>query len=103
MISGPRAGLAFFAVAQDVSEGGMCLESDGPIPENCLVQIEANSIHDVITAEIRYVRQRQTHWLLGIQFQNFRWDHDPLWPDGQFAIPWPAENEENEIPVCCHL
>jgi len=68
---GAVAGAAFVAIANDISEGGMCLQMDGPLPECRLVKITARQ-QSPIEAHIRYISRREESWFIGVKFSGYR-------------------------------
>jgi len=95
---GSGAGAAFVAIANDISEGGMCLQMDGPLPECHMVKITAKR-QSPIEARVRYISRREESWFIGVEFSGYRWNNTRRWPEHRIDTTQLVQNASKDIPA----
>ena len=61
-----------WAILEDISPSGACLESEQPIPPDTVVSLQFTN--EGCQARIKYCKFDRTSYLLGVQFeQGYRW------------------------------
>jgi hypothetical protein len=69
-----------WAILEDISASGACLEIEEPVPPDTIVKIEFPN--DRCTARVKYCKFVKINYLLGIQFQQgYRWSRRKFKPD----------------------
>lgn len=57
-----------WAILEDISPSGACLEVDEPIPEGAIVELEFGE--ERCRAIVRYCKYDNIHYLLGVEFER---------------------------------
>ncbi len=69
-----------WAILEDISPSGACLESEQPIPPDTVVSLEFTG--DRCQARIKYCKFDRINYLLGVRFeQGYRWSRRKFKPD----------------------
>jgi len=69
-----------WAILEDISASGACLESEQPIPEDTIVSLQFKG--DQCQARIKYCNLDRTNYLIGVRFeQGYRWSRRKFKPD----------------------
>ncbi len=69
-----------WAILEDISPSGACLEIEEPIPPETIVSLQFKS--DRCTARIKYCKLDKVNYLLGVQFeQGYRWSRRKFKPE----------------------
>jgi hypothetical protein len=78
----PESGPTYceWAILEDISSSGACLEVEAPVPPNTLVSLQFPT--DTCQARVIYCRFDKVKYLLGVQFeQGYRWSRRRYKPD----------------------
>jgi hypothetical protein len=68
-----------WAILEDISASGACLEIEEPIPPDTIVSLQFPT--DSCRARIKYCRFDKVKYLLGVQFeQGYRWSRSKFKP-----------------------
>lgn len=68
-----------WAILEDISPSGACLEIDEPISVDTLVSLEFTE--DRCQARVKYCNYDKVNYLLGVQFENgYRWSRRKFKP-----------------------
>ncbi len=69
-----------WAILEDISASGACLESEQPISPDTVVSLEFTGDH--CQARVKYCKCERTNYMLGVQFENgYRWSRRKFKPD----------------------
>jgi hypothetical protein len=69
-----------WAILEDISSSGACLEFEEPISPNTLLTLQFKT--DRCQARIKYCKFEKTNYLLGVQFeQGYRWSRRKFKPE----------------------
>lgn len=69
-----------WAILEDISPSGACLEIEEPIPPETIVSLQFKS--DCCQARIKYCKFDKVNYLLGVQFeQGYRWSRRRFKPE----------------------
>jgi hypothetical protein len=69
-----------WAILEDISSSGACLEFEEPIAPNTLLTLHFKT--DRCQARIKYCKFEKTNYLLGVQFeQGYRWSRRKFKPE----------------------
>ena len=69
-----------WAVLEDISPSGACLEVEDPIPPDTVVTLEFTN--DRCQARVKYCKFSKINYLLGVQFEHgYRWSRRKFKPD----------------------
>jgi hypothetical protein len=69
-----------WAILEDISPSGACLEIEEPIPPDTIVTLHFTN--DRCQARIKYCKSANINYLLGVQFeQGYRWSRRKYKPD----------------------
>ena len=69
-----------WAILEDISSSGACLEFEEPISLDTIVSLQFKS--DRCQARIKYCKFEKTNYLLGVQFeQGYRWSRRKFKPE----------------------
>jgi hypothetical protein len=61
-----------WAILEDISPSGACLEIEEPIPPDTIVSLQFET--DSCQARVKYCRKDKVKYLLGVEFeQGYRW------------------------------
>jgi len=70
-----------WAILEDISSSGACLQSEIPIPPETLVSLEFPGKHQC-EARVRYCKYDRTNFLLGGEFEKgYRWSRRKFKPE----------------------
>jgi hypothetical protein len=69
-----------WAILEDISASGACLEIEEPIPPDTIVTLQFPN--DRCQATVKYCKFAKINYLLGVQFeQGYRWSRRKFKPD----------------------
>jgi len=69
-----------WAILEDISPSGACLEIDEPIPPDTVVSLQFKN--DRCQARIKYCKRDKENYLLGVEFeQGYRWSRRRFKPE----------------------
>lgn len=69
-----------WAILEDISASGACLEIEEPIPPNSIVSLQFAT--DQCQARVKYCKPDKTKYLLGVQFEEgYRWSRRKFKPE----------------------
>jgi hypothetical protein len=86
-----------WAILEDISPSGVCLEIDQPIAPDTLVSLKFATDH--CQARVKYCKFDQINYLVGLQFeQGYRWSRRKFKPDHlvQFRLRRVAKKASGE-------
>jgi hypothetical protein len=70
-----------WAILEDISPSGACLQSEVPVPPETLVSLEFPGNHRC-EALVRYCKSERNNFLLGVHFERgFRWSRSKFKPE----------------------
>jgi hypothetical protein len=70
--------ISALALVNDISEGGLCLQFDGPVSSTGFVTIDIED--QQVVAAIRHSYERDDSFFVGVSFVNYQWSPDMRWP-----------------------
>jgi hypothetical protein len=69
-----------WAILEDISPSGACLDSEQPIPLDAMVSLQFPGEH--CQARVKYCKLDQINYLVGVRFeQGYRWSRRKFKPD----------------------
>ena len=69
-----------WAILEDISASGACLEIEEPIPPDTMVSLQFSNDH--CQARVKYCKFDKVNYLLGVQFeQGYRWSRRRFKPE----------------------
>jgi len=83
-----------WAILEDISPSGACLEFEEPIPPNTVVTLHFKS--ERCQASIKYCKYEKTNYLLGVEFEGgYRWSRRRFKPEHliQFRLRQVRQNQ----------
>ena len=70
-----------WAILEDISPSGACLQSETPVPPETLLSLEFPG-SDSCMARVKYCKFDRTNYLLGVHFeQGYRWSRRKFKPE----------------------
>ncbi len=68
-----------WVILEDISSSGACLESELPISPETEVSLQFSGEH--CQARVKYCKFDRTNYLIGVQFEGYRWSRRKFKPD----------------------
>lgn len=69
-----------WAILEDISSSGACLEAEHPIPPDTIVSLQFTT--DKCQARVKYCKFDKVNYLVGVQFeQGYRWSRRRFKPE----------------------